>query len=1184
MMSKKTTRLSFADKAIARNTSNTKLLKDGKIGQPIYLPNTTRLKRKISKQIPEIIHSKKEKIPVYFDRKGFIYDIHYRSIKEEDFEKEKQNQYENQNQKTQVLLEYAPQKLKDFPPFPKIDDYQSFSDYEQAILDWKSSVELSLGFIIPPIILGRTFNRPQVIETESEKFDLHYRESTERTSSSSEAKSVDYRKSSNIDMKIIAQESEELEKKGFQMSDTYSPRNTISRLKQGDKLPEYMPDTQELMGDISLWDSQLIPPTPNPSHYLSFKEFELAYKRWEKLTLSTLDTLPPHCSSFVNMYGLITAEEKEEKERKRRAEEKARLFKEQIQTKKKKTRTFDTAFLNWKMNLVGRLSRYSINKKNQGYENMLLNFPYEALKSLKESFENKEENLSDKKETLEDKEEIAKETEPTLVMNLDLSREETEKSALLARQKYEGLWSTADQDTQQSLTKFIIQISEKISENLKTFSQSITPVLGRVHGQLEQEWFSDSNSQFNAPFKGNNENNSSDFNIALRRVDIPKKLLDNSKDVPEEINGMKVKFNVPQYDVYHKIDLYKLKKSEKYREDLLLEINRLSYITFHNSIQSWFNPKQIEKWNLSERKKNLDKEVFDPEKFGFQQIHTVLHSDIPHDIFSHILSDYTIQDNKEKSYSEAFLFPFNENNFYEILSIFNNSHSHLVFAKLSQLVMEALQGNISKQLLEKYIYEQDVQNFYFLSFAMCFFQDIHIPIFPFISEMRNASSLLFKDEFKSLEYSVFLHYYFRNKNQEFKNIIWNEDNVLNDILKSKEVNLLGQIRLMAVSKFQHVRFGCRNIWKTMLSIPTWMNFLVDRYTTNLEMLIYDLSPPQQPDNMNPDDMENMSVPLMVELVHDFLIQAFSSANESHPILMESLFFQLVKHLQFYIKKLRNPTLSFIANILHRMSQAFSKFSLIESRSKEVKVSFAVTTKKRKLYIEYSNIETILQMVSDSAVMLYPLKTSLIRLIIELIRPDSVFSDVCQNPEFFTKIHIIFRSSHDHEFSKALWDLFTESLMFHSGVFELLKRTKHLKSMIELISSSSDPATTITGLRALNSIFCLPEKEARRIAKGKPSLRPLEKDPMKSIQKDVRFFADFFAKNSLFVRIHMIYMNCEKKQGRLFAVKCLKKESYRAGIMKIHDMSNGMNEQPIKSKLIVKMKTKEKKKKNSNKND
>eukprot|EP01156_Anaeramoeba_ignava_P023012 Anaeramoba_ignava/c21244_g1_i2.p1 GENE.c21244_g1_i2~~c21244_g1_i2.p1 ORF type:complete len:965 (-),score=238.68 c21244_g1_i2:18-2912(-) len=964
------------------------------------------------------------------------------------------------------------------------------------------------------------------------------------------------------------------------------------------------------------------------------------------------------------MYGLITAEEKEEKERKRRAEEKARLFKEQIQTKKKKTRTFDTAFLNWKMNLVGRLSRYSINKKNQGYENMLLNFPYEALKSLKESFENKEENLSDKKETLEDKEEIAKETEPTLVMNLDLSREETEKSALLARQKYEGLWSTADQDTQQSLTKFIIQISEKISENLKTFSQSITPVLGRVHGQLEQEWFSDSNSQFNAPFKGNNENNSSDFNIALRRVDIPKKLLDNSKDVPEEINGMKVKFNVPQYDVYHKIDLYKLKKSEKYREDLLLEINRLSYITFHNSIQSWFNPKQIEKWNLSERKKNLDKEVFDPEKFGFQQIHTVLHSDIPHDIFSHILSDYTIQDNKEKSYSEAFLFPFNENNFYEILSIFNNSHSHLVFAKLSQLVMEALQGNISKQLLEKYIYEQDVQNFYFLSFAMCFFQDIHIPIFPFISEMRNASSLLFKDEFKSLEYSVFLHYYLskikdaiQRKDHTFlfvtistqfetkiKNLrtsfgmvlqsnpsfmkkdlfkaalsnstlisayytfiliylIKTEDNVLNDILKSKEVNLLGQIRLMAVSKFQHVRFGCRNIWKTMLSIPTWMNFLVDRYTTNLEMLIYDLSPPQQPDNMNPDDMENMSVPLMVELVHDFLIQAFSSANESHPILMESLFFQLVKHLQFYIKKLRNPTLSFIANILHRMSQAFSKFSLIESRSKEVKVSFAVTTKKRKLYIEYSNIETILQMVSDSAVMLYPLKTSLIRLIIELIRPDSVFSDVCQNPEFFTKIHIIFRSSHDHEFSKALWDLFTESLMFHSGVFELLKRTKHLKSMIELISSSSDPATTITGLRALNSIFCLPEKEARRIAKGKPSLRPLEKDPMKSIQKDVRFFADFFAKNSLFVRIHMIYMNCEKKQGRLFAnipklystfinntlctkiaKECLKKESYRAGIMKIHDMSNGMNEQPIKSKLIVKMKTKEKKKKNSNKND
>lgn len=44
----------------------------------------------------------------------------------------------------------------------KQDEFDNFFDYEQALLDWKGDVELALGTLRLPTIVGRHYYRPRV--------------------------------------------------------------------------------------------------------------------------------------------------------------------------------------------------------------------------------------------------------------------------------------------------------------------------------------------------------------------------------------------------------------------------------------------------------------------------------------------------------------------------------------------------------------------------------------------------------------------------------------------------------------------------------------------------------------------------------------------------------------------------------------------------------------------------------------------------------------------------------------------------------------------------------------------------------------------------------------------------------------------------------------------------------------
>ncbi|KAJ5073911.1 sca1 complex scaffold protein scaa [Anaeramoeba ignava] len=1239
--------LSLAKKILARSPSHTKVTKSTSTPNYIlrYITSDQRIYTgpniNINKAVPNITDSGKQGLPVYFDSTGNFYDIYFQEVSADFFQNLKNQK--NLTEKQNLLIKKGPKFTDKFPDFPKTDDFTSYNDYEQALREWKLSVETIAGYSIFPIILGRAYSRPHYSKSQDEKsFGFSERTSIERRSSSyidKKSNVGDNRIStehshSSLEKMTIPQES--LNGKEEKQEEKKDLEENSKNIEKEETLPEYMDGTSDLIVKTLSWDHQLYPPEPDPTNYQTFREFELSYKRWSRIVLKTVKEVPPHSSQFIDMYGLMTADEKEEKERERKAAENARLFKEEIRKKKKKRKIFDIPFLRWKSKIDRRMLQYSSTCDPNSYETLLYYyFHSEYEQQMAQKYQKKQEKTEI--EMRNQKEEEEKMKSDSVMMSFSLSQEDNRMSNLtsLSDMRIEKL----EPKVQQSLTHFISTIYDRNQSNFKKYHQFTKPLIGKLHSSFPRNELDDVSRQL---WSNNNRKSKSVdhsiFNGWLRNEDLEKVLLDESKGLPDEIDGKTVIFAVPRYNISEKIDLKQLKKDPIYLKKKTNELRQNAKDYINSLIQ-------------------------DPNGFTIESLRKVLCHNMFLDIFTHLLSEYTFHENREKPYSEVFLSPVKLDNYSQLLSLFSDSRSPMIHAKVSQFVSSMLQSNFSKSLLERIVHDQDIQSLYNIAYAMNYFEENPTHVFPPLPEMRQVSLLMFKKEFESLEKSVFLHYYLtiiqkiiQNEGQAFlfvnivtsietmvKNLktsfgmilqsnpsffktdifraisspfpmlstyylfiliylLKTDDKVLIDIIQSKDSDILGSLRKLTTEKYKHIRIASQYIWGVFQRFERWWIFIVQKYSNNIEMLLSDLTPPKRPIKMededeDEDENEIQEIPPFIDLLHDFMIFVFqnSKIGQSTTIMIESLFFDLLNHLSKQMKEdPKNLGLFLIGDIVSKMGKAFSRMNLIESQTKETRLAFAITTKKRKLYVKSEHIENIIQMINDTPMNLYSLKSSLVSLLRDVIRTESVFDDMKSKPEIFSKIINLFRYSKDFGLSSQLWMLVYECLLYHSGMFEYLKKSKHLKPIIELISTSSDASITITGLHYLRKIFMMAERESKRISSSKPPTRPLEKDSFRSIQKDLKFFVDYFAKNSLFVRIHMIYMNTSTKNGILFdnvaqfystiislpicskiVKESVKKDSYRQGILTMHDMIAG-NDESNKSKLILRIKSKEEK--------
>ncbi|KAJ5080641.1 sca1 complex scaffold protein scaa [Anaeramoeba ignava] len=1284
-MSKKVSKTTLKRKKTISNLSNIVLQSDSTTS--LYSFETRDKKTYSGPDItPFHIHdhpkTDNRKFPVYYDIEGNYYDIHYRRVSQElvtrnelektklETEKNLETELSNAQEddiefirnKNSALISNFPDDLQDIPSFPKSQGFSSFDDFEQALIAWKNKITSRFGFVQHPIYIGRSYPRPYLAAEQSEKKqDQEERSSvtdSERMSTDSKRTSEQIPRTSSTS-KDSPRTSSIGKSKIIETAHIERRHSTIDEhldhfsQKKMDKLPDFMEGTSLFISDKEQWSNKLIPPEPKPDNYSSFEEFEKAFQRWSQIVMGTLPKIPIHSRQLSEIYGILTEKEIEEKETKRRKEENALIFIERVKKTKKQIPEIDRYYywmkrLNYSFftSLVssGILSydylQYLVYKKTK--EEILSEIEIEKQNQEKMEIMNRE-----KQKKLKNLEKQEKE----MVMKLSMTQEDRSNIEQTTFGKDTPKVNLSEEAIK-GVQNFFSILNEKKEKNFSFYRSFCKPIIGKIHGTLPKSDLAFQQQKLATEQKGGLLQTSR-ASLYLRRTDLTGPMINSSMDCPSEVDGKNVLFAVPPYEISDAFDFEKI-YNEQSRKATISQISKVDNQKRLDQIQFWYNPAKYSLEKFNEQKIKINQLINQSsDKFTIDTLRQILCIEMCLDQFTNLLSDYVIFKNKQVPYSQVFLSCITADNFSEILKIFRETTSFQIHAQLAQFVSETLQAGISKQIIEKYVREHDVNNLYYMAYAFNFLEDSPIPIFPQDSEVLYLSKKHFSGATLSLEKSIFTHYYlsliwkglnrgnqnflFVNVNSQIQQYLKNlknsfgmtiqsnlqflrtdlfkaiesssikisgyyllllmflikaEDKVLDEILQSKETALIDKIKYLTNSKYTHVRFSCLQIWNQLLTFPGWTNFLVNYYTENIEVLLKEFTPPLLNDfkeNEEEDKKARFMLVLIDNLFEVVFEEIISKSNKESILINPDLYFELIKKLETYIREnYTNSTLIYIGKFLRNLVSSFSSLKLIDPISKEDKTKIVTSQFKKKLRISEEDCLRILSIVGKAPHSLDQMKTYLIEIVCDLIRPEGIFEIIRSSTGFFPQFISLFRDCKNFELSDQFWRLYYETILYHPNVVVHFKKINHLKPMIELISTSSDASITVVGLQYLYKILTMDQKEDRRIQRGESSSRPFEKDSVKKIAKDVKAFADFFDKNALFVKIHMIYMNFQDKAGIKYGGKkfinlakvyeaimtnpsCskiaqtgLKKSDYKEGMELIHSFF-GIDEKQKKSK-------------------
>ncbi len=101
------------------------------------------------------------RFPVYLGSDGTLYDLHYIPIlSKSEWQQNESLSSSKEEEGKRNSPAFNPDV--DFTLMPKAEDFDNFFDYEQALLDWKTDIEIALGDLVLPNVMGRYYYRPLV--------------------------------------------------------------------------------------------------------------------------------------------------------------------------------------------------------------------------------------------------------------------------------------------------------------------------------------------------------------------------------------------------------------------------------------------------------------------------------------------------------------------------------------------------------------------------------------------------------------------------------------------------------------------------------------------------------------------------------------------------------------------------------------------------------------------------------------------------------------------------------------------------------------------------------------------------------------------------------------------------------------------------------------------------------------
>lgn len=252
----------------------------------------------------------------------------------------------------------------------------------------------------------------------------------------------------------------------------------------------------------------------------------------------------------------------------------------------------------------------------------------------------------------------------------------------------------------------------------------------------------------------------------------------------------------------------------------------------------------------------------------------------------------------------------------------------------------------------------------------------------------------------------------------------------------------------------------------------------------------------------------------------------------------------------------------LARVLDQLCITSFKLKVIATESARSGSSLALTITQDDIDKLVGFINTLTKKNDMAA---YPVCAPILSAARILLRNQNVYDEHRGKEKLIQNILAFCKDGKDSDFNRQAWKLFYEIIEYHAGAIELMESFSLLGQFTDVLGTAVNGTTvTIHSIRYFRKVLELGSSEQTK--------RPVRRDDKKSIEKDVKFFTNFFKEKHLFVKFHMTYKNQASMCGAVFyevaqvyqklqvlpetqklLKDILKNPDYRKGLQDIHDM-------------------------------
>ncbi|KAJ6249190.1 sca1 complex scaffold protein scaa [Anaeramoeba flamelloides] len=664
--------------------------------------NGLRKKQTTRKPKPRPKKATKIAPPFFADRNGRLYNKFFQQI------------YPNQ-----LLVRSENRKLcqtiRTFPKFPSTSEFTKYSDYYSAVLEWTNTTKKIFNPIKLPNIIGSSYSRPFLSEEQLLK------ESKKEEKQIQSENSIQKEKpKSGIDKKNEKQKQTTEKSKSVKQRIAFLKENrrqvsrqiSLEELNLLTKTPDFLEDTDLILSKTENWDNTLIPVEPDPYDYNNYKEYEEAYRGWSLVVKNSLSALPIHANDLIDLYGVMSTEKKQERDKERKLmKDKVRkgsqLIKNDLNSDFQEIEiyTYDSKvnFMSWVQKLNTTLFVNSIKERELGF--------YLFCKETNKSYSELKKSHS-------------------VYLDRKLLNKEFKKKINVKKRVLETI---------QIHCKTIFAIMKRIKKK-----KSLKDI-GILHGTLIPNNDSDNDKSLNNQGTLNKKKlQPKYFEIRsiscyyTRRNDISGSMLLKSLDCKPIIDKKVVQFCLPNYEDKNPIHLKRLKNDEQYIKSKRRRIKHINNKSQFDRFNTWYHPTiYTEEKTLFDKSQILIKINSHENKTNWDRIYNTFLTKTMFDTFKELLNEQVIGSNN--TFLNTLTNLIDLEILTKLMDLFRNHNSNLLHLKISFFLTSMLKNGDLNKYLEIFLKKQDVYNLSNLAYGINYLSQFSNSIFLIQDETQYYS-------------------------------------------------------------------------------------------------------------------------------------------------------------------------------------------------------------------------------------------------------------------------------------------------------------------------------------------------------------------------------------------------------------------------------------------------------------